>query len=190
MTIFDGAAKTICLSEAKRVAALYPGSVRRQDYEAVLKSLSTDWPNVAKRVIALAERMATSRDVFVVMSFKELPEYTDLLAAISETCTKFGYEARRVDQAEDQKRILPEIIRGIRHCAFVIADVTEGKPNVFWELGLAVGLDKEVVVVAKKGTELPFDINDVPVLFWDSFSEFKHKLSRRVGKIASGQGRG
>lgn len=190
VALFGGAAKTICLSSAKTIEVLYPGSLRRQDYEAVLKSLSTDWPDLATRVLTLAERMTTSRDVFVVMSFAESPEYKDLKNAIEETCSQFGYKARRVDEADDQNRILPEILRGIRHSAFVVADVTEGRPNVYWELGLAAGLDKEVIVIAKKGTDLPFDINDVPVLFWESFSDFKESLARRVQKIASGQGGG
>ena len=190
VAVFGGAAKEICLKESKRVETLYPGSLTKQEYEAVLKSLSTDWPDLAVRVISLAERMATSRDVFVIMSFRQAPEYKDLRNAIEAACDEFGYQAKRVDEADDQKRIIPEILRGIRHSAFVIADVTEGKPNVFWELGLAAGLDKQVIVVAKKGTELPFDINDVPVLFWESFADFKESLARRVGKIALDQGRG
>lgn len=189
IALFGGAAKTVCLLEAKRVDTLYPGNITRHDYEAVLKSLSTDWPPFAARVIELAERMVTSRDVFIIMSFADSPHYTDLRDAIEQACGRFEYVARRVDEADEGKRILPEILSGIRHCAFVVADVTEAKPNVYWELGLAEGLDKEVVVVARKGTDLPFDINDVPVLFWESFAEFKESLAKRIQKIASGQAR-
>ena len=80
-------------------------------------------------------------------------------------CKLHSFQARRVDEAPDNRRIIPEIVRGVRHCAFVVADVTEAKPNVYWELGLASGMDKDVIVTAKKGTLLPFDINDVPVIF-------------------------
>ena len=58
-------------------------------------------------------------------------------------------------------------------------DVTEPKPNVFYELGIAEGLRKEIILVAKAGTVLPFDINDFPVIFWDSFSDFEEELERR-----------
>lgn len=34
-------------------------------------------------------------------------------------------------------------------------------------------MDKDVVLTAKKDIILPFDITDVPVVFWDSFSEFE-----------------
>ena len=189
LSLFGGAAKDVCLDEAKRVDAAYGGGVTKQDYEAVLKSLSDDWPALAAQTISLAERMATSREVFVVMSFAESPQYKDLYVAITNACSRFGYIAQRVDESNDHKRIIPEIVRGVRQAAFVVADVTEDKANVYWELGLANGMDKHVIMVARKGTKLPFDVNDVPVLFWDSFSEFETTLAKRIEPIASQQGR-
>lgn len=189
IALFGGAAKEICLEVAKRVDVLYAGTVSRSKYEAVLKSLSTNWEQIAADVVNLAELMASSREVFVVMSFETSPQFTDLLESIQQTCQEFGYTARRVDETNDGERILPEIIRGIRQSAFVIADVSENKPNVYWELGLAGGMNKDIILTARKGTDLPFDINDVPVLYWDSFSEFKKALAKRVESIASGQGR-
>ena len=189
ITLFGGAAKEICLEEAKRVSFAYAGTVSKQKYESVLKSLSTDWEQIAADVVNLAELMASSREVFVVMSFESSPQYTDLLESIQSTCEGFGYTAYRVDETNEGERILPEIVRGIRQSAFVIADVSDHKPNVYWELGLAAGLGKEVILTARKGTDLPFDITDVPVLYWDSFSDFKKALAKRVDGIASGQPR-
>jgi len=188
-SIFGGAAKVVCLEEAKRIEQLYAGSVSKQDYESVLKALTDDWDTLARQAVTLAERMAIGRDAFIVMSFAESPQYKDLHRAIQEACTRFGYEARRVDESNDRRRIIPEILRGVRHSAFVIADVSEHKPNVYWELGLATGMGKEVILVARKGTTLPFDINDVPVLFWDSFADFTEELAKRIENIASYQGR-
>ena len=189
IALFGGAAKEICLEVAKRVDVVYAGTVSRSKYEAVLKSLSTNWEQIAADVVNLAELMASSREVFVVMSFETSPQFTDLLESIQNTCEEFGYSAYRVDETNEGERILPEIIRGIRQSAFVIADVSENKPNVYWELGLAAGMDKDIILTARKGTDLPFDINDVPVLYWDSFSEFKKALAKRVDIIATGQGR-
>ena len=186
IALFGGAAKEICLEVAKRVEVLYAGTVSRSKYEAVLKSLSTDWEQIAVDVVNLAELMASSREVFIVMSFETSPQFTDLLESIQGTCEAFGYAAYRVDETNEGERILPEIIRGIRQSAFVIADVSESKSNVYWELGLAAGMDKEIILTARKGTDLPFDINDVPVLYWDSFSEFKKALAKRVDGIATG----
>lgn len=189
IAMFGGAAKKICQQECRRVDALYPGNVSRADYESVLRSLSTDWVSRARETVALAERLATSRDVFIVMSFKDLPEFRDVKAAITEACAEKGYVATRVDDVHGIRRIVPEIVRGIRQCAFVIADVTAERPNVYWELGLATGMNKDVIVIAKQGTKLPFDINDVPTLYWESFTGLRQHLATRIEAIARRQGR-
>jgi hypothetical protein len=76
------------------------------------------------------------------------------------------------------------IIEGIRTSAFVIADVSEVKPNVFYELGFTQGFGKQVIVTARKGTTLPFDISDVPVIFWHGQENLKEQLRKRIGAIA------
>lgn len=183
VALFGGAAKDVCLEEAKRVDTLYAGNVTQSEYESVLKSLSRDWPRRATETVGLAMRLASSRDVFIVMSFKPIAAYRDVRRAIENACDKHGFKAQRVDQTNDTRRIIPEILRGIRQCAFVVADVTEERPNVYWEIGLATGMDKEVILVAKTGTQLPFDINDLPVVFWDSFTEFEEELARTIERL-------
>ncbi len=86
--------------------------------------------------------------------------------------------------------IVQRIIEGIKTSAFVIADVSPLTPNVFYELGFAQGFGKQVIVTAKMGTQLPFDIKDVPVILWDDDQEkFKKQLLKRVGPIAARLGR-
>ena len=123
------------------------------------------------------------------MSFATNPQYKDLYAAIQRVCHDLDYEAKRVDEANLFKRIVPEITRQVRQSAFVVADVTEQKANVFYELGFADGIGKEVILVAQKGSDLPFDINDVPVLFWESFTDFEKEFRKRVEQIGRWQGR-
>jgi hypothetical protein len=67
----------------------------------------------------------------------------------------------------------------------VIADVSDVSLNVFYEIGFAQALAKPVIVTAKKGTVLPFDIADVPVVFWDDQEALKDKLRRRIKHVAS-----
>jgi hypothetical protein len=183
IAFFGGASRDICLQEARRIDALYPGSVTQSEYEAVLKSLSRNWRQRSADTVNLASRLAASRDVFIVMSFKTSAAYKDLKRAIENACKQHGFVGRRVDESNDLRRIVPEIIRGIRQSAFVVADVTEERPNVYWEVGLATGMEKDVILVAKAGSTLPFDINDVPVIFWDSFADFEEKLASCIGRM-------
>jgi len=187
--IFGGAAKEVYSVEAKRFDQVYPSHVPRDQYDRVLRSLSTEWGHLAIQTINLVEKIVTPPSVFVIMSFREAELYTELYSTIKQVCERYEYTARNVDESNLFSRIIPEIMRQIRHCAFVIADVTEAKPNVFYELGLAHGLGKEVILIAKKGTKLPFDITDIPVLFWEGFTRFAEELRKRVEAIGVWQGR-
>ena len=175
--------------ESGRFEKIYTANIERLEYDQVLKSLSMDWQMLANQTISLAEKIVTTPSVFVIMSFAESRQYKDLSASIQRVCNEYEYDAMRVDESNLFKRIIPEIMMQVRMSAFVIADVTEHKPNVFYELGFADGVGKEVILVAKKGTELPFDIKDVPVLFWDSFTDFEKELKKRVKQIGTWQGR-
>jgi len=186
---FGGTAKDVYTIESRRFEEVYAASIQRLEYEQVLKSVSKDWEKLAKSTVGLAEKVITTPSVFVIMSFAETGQYKDLYASIQRVCEKYDYDALRVDESNLLKRIIPEIMRQVRQSAFVVADVTEAKPNVFYELGFADGLGKEVILTAKAGTKLPFDIQDIPVLFWESFVEFEEQLEKRVAQIGQWQGR-
>jgi hypothetical protein len=187
--IFGGASREVYGVESRRFDDVYAAFIERIAYDQVLKSMSTEWEQVARSAVSLAEKIVTTPSVFVVMSYAERGQYRDLYTSIKRVCDKYEYVARRVDEANLFKRIVPEIMRQLRQCAFVIADVTEPKPNVFYELGIAEGLRKDIILIAKKDTKMPFDINDFPVIFWDSFTDFEDDLDARVKHIGKWQGR-
>jgi len=60
---------------------------------------------------------------------------------------------------------MPELLQKLSQCAFCIVDLTEEKANVYYELGYAEAAKRPVIVTAKKGTSLPFDVKDIPVVF-------------------------
>ena len=128
-----------------------------------------------------------SRDVFVIMSFSEDPDLGPALQDVLETykavCSEFDYICARVDDASNVPRILPEMIERIEGSAFAIVDLSEESPNVYYELGYAEGHDKTVIVTAKKGTTLPFDAKDIPVIFWENQAGLRNMLREKVKEL-------
>ena len=90
----------------------------------------------------------------------------DAYETFKRVCEKLGYVCERVTEKNTATRILPEILERIRRAAFTIVDLTGLKPNVFYELGYADGAGGKVIVTAKKGTRLPFDVKDIPTILW------------------------
>lgn len=157
----------------------------------ILNRLLPDWEggtvdSFARDVLALAERLITPVDVFVIMSFAEKGHLKDAYNTFKRVCEAHGFRAFKVDQHMDAgKRIVPAILDAIRKSAFVIADVTEPKPNVYYELGYAQALGKQIVTTAQEGTPLPFDIFDVPTHYWDCQDTLERKLTAEIGQISA-----
>jgi hypothetical protein len=175
---FGGAGETIYDQELERRAEL--SDLAREEYE-VLNELEADMSLYAKDVVELAEKLITPRTVFPVLAFK--PELRDISATYSEVCSEFGFKSERTDDSDSSERILPRIENGIRQAAFVIADISEPSRNVFYEVGYAKGMGKEVIATAKEGTDLPFDFSDIPILWWNIQEDLKQGLRRRIAAI-------
>lgn len=60
-----------------------------------------------------------------------------------------------------------EIFRELHNSSIVIADLSGLRPNCFFEMGYAFGLNKKVLLTAIKGIKLPFDPSAIPCFFWD-----------------------
>ncbi len=189
VTAFGGAAKEIYNEEIKDFeGSRYTEYITRDQFE-LLNQVSTDMGNVAKDVVSLAERLLSSKDVFVIMSFSDDPKLEDAYESFQEICKEYQYECSRVNNATLVERIVPEIFTRIKKAAFVIVDLTDERANVYYEFGFAQGTNKHVIVTAYKDTSLPFDVADIPVIFWEGQKQLKDKLRERIEAIASTQGR-
>ena len=181
-TAFGGAAQEIYEQELDRFGDRYEGLVERLEYEQ-LNAVKQDWSDHATDLVALAEKVAVSRRVLVIMSYAGRPELEDAYDSFEQVTTALGYRCTRVTQANAGERILPDILDRIRRAAFTIVDLTDLRPNVFYELGYADGLGKKVVVTAKDGTELPFDVKDIPAIMWNGQKQLKEDLRARIMEI-------
>ena len=184
---FGGAGERIFEKERQAFGRKYARSISPVEYD-ILSEHTTDWEGLAHRVVSLAAKITTSRSVFVIMSFSDHPELEDAYDSIKEVCTELGFDASRVDESNKEERIIPMIEEGIRNCAFVIADVTEERPNVYYELGLADGHGKRKIVSAREGTKVHFDLFDVPILHWRNQKQLKEGLRDRVGELGASLG--
>jgi hypothetical protein len=125
---------------------------------------------------------------FIMMRVSsEDPALQDSLNAIKRATSQHGIEGVRVDEIEHSKKITDVILQKIRNSRFLICDITNERPNVYYEIGYAHGIEKEVILVAKEGTNLHFDIKDYNVIFYKSYSELESRVARRIGEAIGNQ---
>ena len=106
--------------------------------------------------------------VFVAMPFLG-DDVQDKYSAIKDECAKFGLKAKRVDQNVGSGFIIKEITELIEQAEFIIFDLTQERPNVYYELGYAHGVGNEpleILLIAKEGTKIHFDIAPMRIQFY------------------------
>jgi len=159
-----------------------------QDLTRSTAKLKTDEDiqKYAELVISLAEKAALSREVFVIMSFEETEDLEDYKAAVEYVCKKAGFEAVRTDTRPpaNTHQIIDKIHDHIQTCGFVIADLTNERPNVYYEIGYAMGLDKKLILTSKKDEKVHFDLHGYNRIEWKGSENLKKQLKPFVDEIA------
>lgn len=105
--------------------------------------------------------------VFVICSFD--PQMEPAVDAIKAAAEAVGLRAERVKDVKGDYRITEKMLAMIRTARFVVADLTQERPNVYFELGYARGIGRDVITVAREDTRIHFDVYDRPYIpYFDS----------------------
>lgn len=103
--------------------------------------------------------------IFVLMPFSE-PWSDRVWEMLQETTASKGLRIERVDNRYGPV-IMEDVWAGIIECRLVIADVTGWNPNVFYELGVAHTVGREVILISQRATRFPFDTQGLRHLLYE-----------------------
>lgn len=142
-----------------------------QDYHRIIKSVFNDYRDRSK---------IQQNHIFVIMSFN--PKYENVLREFKDAARLVNADlvVTRVDETRGDYKITDEILKNIEKANLIICDLTDERPNVYYELGYARGLHKKVISCAKKGTKLHFDIHNFRTIFYGSLTELRKEISLEV----------
>lgn len=98
-----------------------------------------------------------------------------------------GLEAYRVDRDPTVSIPIEDIEKGIKLSDICFAEITNDNPNVWFELGFAFAVPKNVVMVCsdERNSKFPFDIQHRSIITYKTestsdFEELKSKISERL----------
>jgi hypothetical protein len=104
---------------------------------------------------------------FVVMQFGGI--YDELYEeVIRPACVASQIDVVRADETMGPGLIIADIVASIEDAKLVIAEVTPANPNVFFEVGYSYAVRKPTILLAEKGTRLPFDVSPFRTLFYEN----------------------
>lgn len=97
-------------------------------------------------------------------------------------------EVKRVDDRQGSTyRIDEEIFTSLETCGLVVCDLTEEKPNCYFELAWAMAHQRPVIVTARKGTKIHFDVSRFNIRFWESQRELKDRVRQDAIAVFRGK---
>jgi len=145
-----------------------------------LRRLAEAAPRALRPSPDMVETSSSGRTVFAVMPFS--PDYGDVFwVAMREAAAAVGAACVRVDEVDYEGDVVEKIKAMITASEAVIADLSEARPNVLYEVGYAHALNRPSIHVCSTPLdELPMDVRN-----WNTIEYRKgetHLLRGRLEK--------
>jgi Domain of unknown function (DUF4062) len=210
--------------EAQRPAMLQPGVMQANDIEMIADKVAEktvtrlqefqqiEQEEVAQRAVAYNEalrllpgelvfgrpsdRSQFRSDIFTIMPFAAdfNGVYQSVIRSLSQ---ELNLSVLRGDEFSSTRgSIMTEVWAALNACKFVIADVTGGNDNVYYELGIAHALNKPAILMIQTTTpeSVPFDIRHLRYIQYDNTerglmrlrSDLKIAVTRLVADLEEG----
>jgi hypothetical protein len=78
--------------------------------------------------------------------------------SIRQAADKVGLRCRRADDIWENAAIIQDVVALIDRSRVVVCDCTGRNPNVFYEVGIAHTLGREVILITQNEHDIPFDL--------------------------------
>ncbi len=123
---------------------------------------------------------------FVLMPFAENLKavYVD---HIKPTVSSVGLSCFRADDVFGTRQVVFEIWERINRARVIIADLTGRNANVFYEVGLAHALGKDVILVSQTMDDVPFDLKALRCIVYEftprGMKEMESKLRQTIEQL-------
>ncbi len=102
---------------------------------------------------------------------------------IKPAVRQFQFEIQRADEISHTGTITDAILAAINRSRFIVADLTDARPNCYYEVGYAHALGKPVIILAKEDTTPHFDISTYKWNFWTDYKDLKPKFEKELKSV-------
>jgi hypothetical protein len=142
-------------------------------------------------IFGKADGVVESNLCFVLMPFG--PKWSRKLFEqhIKPTGNKIGFDVLRADDIYGVTGIMQDVWIYINRARIVIADLTTRNPNVFYEVGLAHAIGKDVVLITQDMADVPFDLQSLRCVVYslelDGPDKFCNDLESTIKAVLNGK---
>lgn len=128
-------------------------------------------PEVVRSLAVLLEALALPPAFYVRLLDRADTQFslveTYFRGVVDPVIAELGFRAEEMGlTSASEPWINGQIFKTLHTCSLAVVDLTGMRPNCFIELGYALGRRRRTLVLANKGTKLPFDMNQYDTHFW------------------------
>ena len=103
--------------------------------------------------------------------------FNKVYSTIQSAAEQAGFQCNRADDIWENPAIIQDVISLIDRSSVVICDCTNRNPNVFYEIGVAHTLGREVIIVTQAGADIPFDLRHLRYVSYLNNAQGRRALS-------------
>lgn len=126
--------------------------------------------------------------VSVMMPFDV--SFDPVYAALREAAEEVSLRCRRADDIWENPAVIQDVVSLIDRSKVVICDCSGRNPNVFYEIGIAHTLGREVILITQSESDIPFDLRHLRFLHYlnngEGRDELKQQVQLRLRDLATG----
>lgn len=100
--------------------------------------------------------------------------------AIIRAAETEGMRCNRADDIWENATIIQDVVDLIDRSAIVVCDCTGRNANVFYEMGIAHSLGKEVILITQSPQDIPFDVQHLRHIRYLNNGEGLDALTREI----------
>jgi hypothetical protein len=91
-----------------------------------------------------------------------------------------GLQCERADEIRGPNLISWDIWERVNRARFLVAELTDQNPNVFYELGLAHAISKDVILLTQSMDFVPFDLKALRCICYEFTPRGMQKLEESL----------
>ena len=151
--------------------------------EQILREARLERCSPESRSILQASWALALHRVFVVMKFGDAMLDDVYTNAIRPVVRDFGYDVLRIDEVQTSKSVTAELLEAIATSELILCDLTDERPNCYYETGFAHALGRELILSVHRSSPKHFDLATHRFIEWDTADELRAGLQRRLEAI-------
>lgn len=115
------------------------------------------------------------------------PGFDAVYQSLQRVATDAGLRCRRADDIWENPAVIQDVVSLIDRSTVVICDCTSRNPNVFYEIGIAHTLGREVILITQSESDIPFDLRHLRYVTYlnngEGLADLRARLAPRLAQF-------